>query len=70
MHNLEHGRVIIWFQPSLPKSERADLKALFDEDSYQMLLVPRARCPTRLASSAGTATPPRPEGRLLLCDAQ
>ena len=42
VHNLEHGRVIIWFKPSLPEDERADLKALFDEDTYQMVLVPRS----------------------------
>ena len=41
VHNLEHGRVIIWFKPSLPRNERADLKALFNEDTYQMVLVPR-----------------------------
>ncbi|MBA3436485.1 MAG: DUF3105 domain-containing protein, partial [Thermoleophilaceae bacterium] len=32
MHTLEHGRVIIWFKPTLPEQERANLKALFDED--------------------------------------
>ena len=30
---MEHGRVIIWFKRNLPADERADLKALFDEDS-------------------------------------
>ena len=68
VHNLEHGRVIIWFQPSLPKATRADLKALFDDDSYQMLLVPRTKMPYRLASSAWNGTPaPAGRGRLLLC---
>ncbi len=40
MHALEHGRVVIWFKKSLPEDQRADLKALFDDDSYQMLLTP------------------------------
>ena len=37
---MEHGRVVIWFKKSLPKAERANLKALYDEDTFQMLLVP------------------------------
>ena len=69
VHNLEHGRVIIWFKPSLPKSERADLKALFDEDTYQMLLVPRANMPYQVAASAWNGEPaPSGVGRLLTCD--
>ncbi len=69
VHNLEHGRVIIWFKPSLPKSERADLKALFDEDTYQMLLVPRANMPYQVAASAWNGEPaPSGIGRLLTCD--
>ena len=69
VHNLEHGRVIIWFKPSLPKSERADLKALFDEDTYQVLLVPRANMPYQVAASAWNGEPaPSGIGRLLTCD--
>jgi hypothetical protein len=69
VHNLEHGRVIIWFKPSLPKSERANLKALFDEDTYQMLLVPRANMPYQVAASAWNGEPaPSGIGRLLTCD--
>ena len=50
VHSQEHGRVIIWFKPSLPKEARADLRALFDEDQYQMVLVPeRPTCPTQVA---------------------
>ncbi len=40
VHTLEHGRVIVWFKKSLPAEQRANLKALFDEDTYQMVLVP------------------------------
>jgi hypothetical protein len=69
VHNLEHGRVIIWFKPSLPKDTRADLKALFDEDTYQMVLVPRAKMPYEVAASAWNGTPePSGLGRLLTCD--
>jgi hypothetical protein len=69
VHNLEHGRVIIWFKPSLPRSERADLSALFNEDTYQMLLVPRSNMPYQVAASAWNGEPaPSGVGRLLTCD--
>ena len=69
VHNLEHGRVIVWFKPNLPKDTRADLKALFDEDTYQMVLAPRAKMPYELAASAWNGTPqPSGLGRLLTCD--
>jgi hypothetical protein len=69
VHNEEHGRVIIWFQPGMPESERADLKALFDEDTYQMVLVPRRNMPYTVAATAWNRDPPPGgTGRLLLCD--
>jgi Protein of unknown function (DUF3105) len=69
VHNLEHGRVIIWFKPTLPKDERADLNALFNEDSYQVLLVPRSGMPYQVAASAWNGEPrPAGVGRLLTCD--
>ena len=69
VHGLEHGRVIIWFKPGLPSGQRADLKALFDEDDYQMFLVPRKDMPYAVAASAWNGDPP-PNGRgqLLLCN--
>ena len=69
VHGLEHGRVIIWFKPGLPSEQRADLKALFDEDDYQMFLVPRKDMPYAVAASAWNGEPP-PNGRgqLLLCN--
>jgi hypothetical protein len=69
VHSLEHGRVIIWFKPSLSETQRADLTALFDEDSYQLLLVPRADMPYQVAASAWNRDPlPNGTGRLLTCD--
>ena len=42
--------MIIWFKPTLPESDRADLKALFDkEKGYQLLLVPRRNMPYAVA---------------------
>jgi hypothetical protein len=69
VHSLEHGRVIVWFKPGLPKSARGDLRALYEEDTYQMLLVPRRNMPDAVGASAWNAEPaPNGTGRLLLCD--
>ena len=69
VHNLEHGRVIVWFKPNLPESQRADLKALFDEDPYQMVLVPRRNMDYAVAASAWNRDPvPGGTGRLLVCE--
>ena len=70
VHGLEHGRVVVWFKPGLSGNQRADLKALFDEDTYQMFLVPRKDMPYAIAATAWNGDPP-PNGRgqLLTCDA-
>jgi Protein of unknown function (DUF3105) len=68
VHNLEHGRIVIWFKPSLPRSARADLKAFFDEDSYQMVLTPKSDMPYQVAASAWGRDPlPNGTGYLLGC---
>ena len=70
VHTLEHGRVVVWFQKGLPAQQRANLKALFDEDTYQMVLVPNeTNMPYKVAASAWNADPtPEGTGRLLGCD--
>lgn len=70
VHALEHGRIVIWFKKSLPKKDRAGLKALFDDDSYQMLLVPDTTgMKYQVAASAWSREPvPNGTGRLLGCD--
>ncbi len=69
VHSLEHGRVIIWVKKSLPAAQRADIKALYDEDTFQILLVPNeTRMPYAVAASAWNADPqPLGTGRLLGC---
>jgi Protein of unknown function (DUF3105) len=68
VHNLEHGRVIIWFKPGLPRSTRANLKAFFDEDTYQMVLTPKSDMPYEVAASAWGRNPlPNGTGFLLGC---
>jgi Protein of unknown function (DUF3105) len=40
VHSLEHGRIEVQFDPSLSKNRLAQLKGLFDQDPYHMILVP------------------------------
>ncbi|MEA2407908.1 MAG: hypothetical protein QOE69_2027 [Thermoleophilaceae bacterium] len=68
VHGMEHGRVIVWVKPSLPKDVRANIRALVDDDSYQMFLVPRSNMPYAVAATAWNADPaPNGTGQLLLC---
>ncbi len=69
VHTLEHGRVVIWFKKSAPEDTRADLKALFDDDSYQMVLTPGpSGMKYEVAASAWSREPvPNGTGRLLGC---
>ncbi len=69
VHSMEHGRVLLWFRPNLPKDIRATLKALFDkEKGFQLLAVPRRNMPFALAASAwGREPEPNGTGYLLGC---
>jgi hypothetical protein len=68
VHALEHGRVVVWVKPSLPRDDREQLRALFDEDSYQMLMVPRRDMPYAVAATAWNRDPtPFGTGRSLGC---
>ena len=69
VHNMEHGRVIIWVKPSLPAKQRADIRAMVEDDPYQMVLVPRRNMPYAVAATAWDADPaPNGTGELLLCN--
>jgi Protein of unknown function (DUF3105) len=69
VHTMEHGRVIIWVEPSLPEDQRADIRALVEDDPYQMVLVPRRNMPSAVAATAWNAEPaPNGTGRLMLCN--
>ena len=69
VHTMEHGRVIVWFKRNLPEGQRADLKALFDEDTYQMVITPDPTEMTyQVAATAWNGDPqPNGTGRLLGC---
>jgi len=69
VHGMEHGRVIFWVKPSVPEEQRADIRALVEDDSYQMFLVPRANMPYAVAATAWDADPaPNGTGKLMTCD--
>ena len=69
VHGMEHGRVIFWVKPSLPEEQRADIRALVEDDSYQMFLVPRANMPYAIAATAWDADPaPNGTGKMMTCD--
>ena len=59
VHTLEHGRVIIWFQPDLPGDARGALRTLFEEDSHQLVVTPnQTQMPYAVAATAWNADPP------------
>jgi hypothetical protein len=68
VHNLEHGRVVVWVKPSLPPEVRESVRALFDEDEYQMVVVPRANMEPAIAVTAWNRDPdPGGTGQTLAC---
>jgi hypothetical protein len=55
VHSLEHGRVIVWYQPDAAPQLRGQLKALFDEDNFHVILAPNSRnMPSQVAASSWT----------------
>ena len=65
VHSLEHGRVLIWLRPDLPADQRAQFKALYEEDPYHVIMLPREELKEPFAVSAwvGTNT-----GHILRCN--
>ena len=69
VHGMEHGRVIFWVKPSLPEDQRANIRALVDDDAYQMFLVPRAKMPYAVTATAWDADPaPNGTGKMMTCN--
>jgi hypothetical protein len=70
VHTMEHGRVIFWAKPSLPQEARKAIHAVFEEDSYQLVLTPRRDMPYAVAATAWNGEPgPAGTGRTLGCSA-
>lgn len=69
VHTLEHGRILIWFKRDLPADQRAALKKFYDDDSYQMVLVPDTTgMKYQVAATAWNRDPvPNGTGRLMGC---
>ena len=69
VHSMEHGRIVVWFKRTLPRSDRANLQALFEEDEYQVILTPDTTgMKYAVAATAWNALPqPNGTGRLLGC---
>lgn len=63
VHTLEHGRIIIWVKPGAPDNVRGSLKALFDEDPYQMVLTPNTTKMTYQVGASAWGRDPAPLGR-------
>jgi len=63
VHTLEHGRIVIWFKPRAPGQVRGSLKALFDEDSYQMVLSPNSTGMKYQVAASAWGRDPGPLGR-------
>ncbi len=62
VHSLEHGRIFIQFDPAAPESVMGDLKALYDEDPYHMIIAPNETdMPYEVAATAWTRTLGCPE---------
>ena len=65
VHTLEHGRVLVWLNPNLPEEQRAQFKALYDEDPYHVIMLPYEALEEPFAVTAwvGQST-----GHTLRCD--
>ena len=70
VHSLEHGRVVLWFQPRAAAQLKGQMKALFDEDNYHVVLAPNARnMKPAVAASAWTRSITCPEANDKVWDA-
>ena len=55
VHTLEHGRILIWLRPDLTDEQRAQFKALYDEDPYHVIMLPREELKEPFAATAWVA---------------
>ena len=57
MHSLEHGRVVFWYRPDATPELAGQLKSLYDEDNYHVIVAPNPRdMPSQVAASSWTRT--------------
>ena len=56
VHSLEHGRVIVWVNPTAPEDFLGQVKAFYDEDPYHVIVTVDPSIPGPVAASAWTHT--------------
>jgi hypothetical protein len=49
---MEHGRIVVHYDPELPESDQLALKGVFDNDPEGMVLFPSTGMPYELAATA------------------
>jgi len=54
LHSLEHGRVAIQYSPELSQEEQLEIKGLFDESPFGVVLFPNRDMPYEVAATAWT----------------
>src|SRR5688572_28039736 len=64
VHLLEHGRILIWVRPDAPSDLLAQVQALYDEDPYHVVVVPRSEIKEPIAVSAWVG---QDTGHILRC---
>jgi hypothetical protein len=52
VHSMEHGRVVVHYDPALPESDQLALKGVFDDDPNGMILIPNEEMPYEVAATA------------------
>lgn len=56
VHSLEHGRIVIWVNPSADEELLGQLRALYDADPYHLIVTPDTQISGPVAASAWTHT--------------
>jgi hypothetical protein len=52
VHSMEHGRIIIHYDPKLPEKDQLALKGVLDDDPEGMILIPSTGMPYEVAATA------------------
>jgi hypothetical protein len=65
VHTLEHGRVLIWLRPDLPEQQLAQFRALYEEDPYHVIMLPREELKEPFAVTAWVG---EDTGHILRCN--
>jgi hypothetical protein len=69
VHALEHGRIVVWVKPTVPRDARGMIRAMVEDEDYLMLLAQRREMPYAVAATAWNSEPaPGGTGRTLGCE--